>query len=354
MPLNTNSDSLRTKAWAALSSGRYEEAEALYAAAVHADPESADAHHDLGGFYQYIGRPDAAEPSLRTAYSLAPQNPQTRHALGFVLMTLGAYREGWPLYDARHEIPELGVHKPSLPFAEWRGEPVDGKRLLIFPEQGLGDQIQYARFASWMTGQGADVTLLCHPALTELFDQSLAAKVISASGAVEFEDPDYWVMSGSVTGRAGLEPATLPNAPYLRASGGGAPRQATIGVVAQGNLFHPKLAHRSLPPDAAGALLSLPGTMSLHPDDTGAQDFAATAAIVDQLDLVISVDTSVVHLAAAMGKPTWILLPRIMTDWRWMSDRTDSPWYPTARLFRQPAPGDWDSVIADVRAALAG
>ena len=343
-------DDLRARAQRAFAAGRIDEANDLFAAAVRSNPGSAPAHHDLGGFFKGVGRLAEAEASLRTAHGLEPDDARTRHALGIVLLAQGRYREGWPLYDARHVIPPLGLTKPALPFAEWQGEAVDGKRVLIFPEQGLGDQIMFARFAPWLANRGADVTLLCHPALARLFAASLGVRVIAASGQVDFPDPDFWVMSGSVTGRTGVEPGNLPNAPYLRAAerrdGGG------LGVITRGNPAHTNDANRSLPPALAAELMALPGAISLQPEDTGARDMADTAALIAGLDRVITVDTAVAHLAAALGKPTWILLPRVMTDWRWMESRTDSPWYPTARLFRQPRAGDWTSVLDDVRAEL--
>jgi hypothetical protein len=308
-------------------------------------------HHDRGGFYKLLGDLPKAEHSLRIAHRLAPQDSKTKHALGIVLLSQGRYREGWPLYDARHAIPELGLFKPTLPYPEWRGEPLAGKNLLIFPEQGLGDQIQFSRFAPWAQDQGADVTLLCHPALARLFSESFSLRVVAASGNVEFPDPDYWVMSGSIVGRSGLQPDELPNAPYLapparRIAGAG------IGIATRGNPAHANDANRSLPPALAQELLSVPGATSLQPEDTGAADFADTAQLIAGLELVVSVDTSVAHLAAAMGKETWILIPSLMTDWRWQEGSDTTPWYPSARLIRQPLAGDWTETVKTVRAEL--
>jgi ADP-heptose:LPS heptosyltransferase len=119
-----------------------------------------------------------------------------------------------------------------------------------------------------------------------------------------------------------------------------------------GAAYHPNDANRSLPPTVAAELLALPGAVSLRPEDTGARDFQDTADLIAGLDLVITVDTAVAHLAASLGKPTWILLPAAKTDWRWQKERTDSPWYPSVRLFRQGSAGDWAGVIAQVRTAL--
>jgi len=346
-------DELRAQAQTAFAAGRWDEAGRGFRAAVQADPTSAHAHHDLGGFLKGLGRLDEAEASLRQAHRLAPDDPRTRHALGIVLLAQGRYREGWPFYDARHAVPELRLLKPALPYPAWDGGDPSGRKLLIFPEQGLGDQLMFALFAPWLAQRGAAVTLLCHPALARLFAQSFeGVRVIPAAGPVEFPDPDAWVMSGSLTGRAGVEPDTLPDAPYLRATPA-AGASGGIGVVTRGNPAHTNDGQRSLPPTEATELLAIPGARSLEPQDTGARDFADTAAIIAGLDLVITVDTAVAHLAGALGKPVWILLPRLMTDWRWMEGRTDSPWYPSARLFRQITPGDWRPALDAVLRALA-
>lgn len=300
--------------------------------------------HDAGAAAGLRGRLDEAKAALLAALSVDPQNARSRHALALVLLRQGRYSEAWPLYEERFEVAELGISRPALPYPEWRGEPLSGKRLLIFPEQGFGDQIMFARFARLAAQVGADVTLICSPPLARLFE-SLGVRVIAAAGSVEFPDPDYWVMSSSIAGRFRTTPETVPPPPYLTA----APRdsRSRIGVMWRGNPTLPNDANRSLTQGLGQRLLNLPGAMSLAPEDTGARDFLDTAEIVASLDLVISVDTAVAHLAGALGKPLWVLLPHYGQDWRW-GDRQHSPWYPHARLFRQPEPGDWDSVIARV------
>ncbi|MDB5494920.1 MAG: hypothetical protein JWP86_2257 [Phenylobacterium sp.] len=341
---------LLSAAQAAHHASRYAEAEALYARAVEVAPDNADAHHDRGAFYKLVGRLPEAEAALRIAARLDAQTPRIRHALGFVLLSQGRYAEGWPLYEARHEMPQIGLAKPSLAYPEWRGEALTGRSLLIFGEQGLGDQIMSARFAAQLAARGVDVTLLCNLALERLF-ASLGVRVIGMSGPVAFPDPAAWVMSGDLAGRAGVTLETLPNAPYLR---GEVRRRGAVGVVARGNPKHLNDAHRSLPPDLAARLLSLPGARSLAPEDSGAADFQDTADLIAGLDLVISVDTAVAHLAGAMGKPVWILLPAVMTDWRWGQAGEATPWYPSARLYRQPSPGDWAGVFDRIKRDLAG
>jgi hypothetical protein len=296
----------------------------------------AGALHDLGGTHKRHGRLPEAEQALRAALAISP-SAKTRHALGIVLLSQGRYAEGWPLYNARHEIPELGLTKPSLNIPEWNGASLSGRRLVIFPEQGFGDQIMFARFAPYLRSKGADVTLICNPLLARLFD-GLADRVLGASGPVDFPDPDYWTMSGSIAGYCCGSPRDIPSKPYLFAE----PRESIgrIGIVTKGNPKHANDANRSLPEDDAVRLLSLPGSVSL-----GLEDLSVG-------DLVISVDTAVAHLAGALGKPVWVLLPSLMTDWRWMEGRHDSPWYPSARLFRKAANEPWAAVVSRVIQSL--
>jgi tetratricopeptide (TPR) repeat protein len=250
---------LLSAARAAHDAGRYDEAEAIYARAIELAPENADVRHNRGAFYKLIGRLAQAEAELRIALDLDPKTPRIRHALGFVLLSQGRYAEGWPLYEARHETPQIGLAKPGLRYPEWRGEDLKGQSLLIFGEQGLGDQIMAARFAPWLAARGVDVTLLCNPALVRLF-AGLGVRVVGMSGSVEFPTPAAWVMSGDLAGRAGITPQTIPNAPYLRGQARGA---GGVGVMARGNPTHLNDANRSLPPELAARLAALPGAHSL-------------------------------------------------------------------------------------------
>jgi hypothetical protein len=319
--------------------------------------DRAQRHHERGGAHKVAGRLKAAEQEFRAALALDPTRAASRYALGITLLGQGRYPEGFPFFESRHQVPEFRNHKPDLPFPEWRGESVAGRRIVIWPEQGLGDQIQFARFGPILKAMGADVTLLCAPALARLF-QRLGIRVVAASGAVEFPDPDAWVMCGSIAGRLGLTVAGLPAGPYLSAgSVAPAPRRARllrVGVATRGNPNHANDQHRSLGKAEVDRLLALPVEfVSLHPEDTGAKDFQDTADLIAGLDLVISVDTSVAHLAGAMGQEVWTLIPAFNTDWRWMQGRSDSPWYPSMRLFRQAAPSGWTEVIDAIAAALS-
>jgi len=267
--------------------------------------------------------------------------------LCLALLGAGDLAEGFRRYDIRFARTQGRVAKPALSFPEWRGEPLQGRSILVWSEQGFGDQIMFARFVPVLRAMGAEVSLLTPPPLLRLFAE-LPAQLIEAAGEVRIPRHDFWIMPGSIPGRLGVDEATLPRSPYLPCRDGG----EGVGVAWRGDPRHPTNAQRSLPTEHREALLDLPAAASLLPEDSGARDFAETAAMIRDLALVITVDTSIAHLAGAMGKPTWILLSGENCCWRWQADRTDSPWYPSARLFRQASPGDWGAVMYAVRRAL--
>lgn len=343
----------------ARDAGALEAALEIYQAAATAFPDEPEPHHHLGGLQARLGRLDLAEAAYRRVLQLAPAAGPTKRVLAVLLLSQGRFEEGFALFEARHELASMA--KPEMPWPEWRGEPIAGKRLLIWPEQGFGDQIQAARFAPVVAARGARVTLLCAPALQRLFAGSLTGvEVAAAAGQVNVPDPDYWVMSGSLAARLGVTVETIPGAPYLRPVSEWPPLGDgfRIGLAWRGNPAYENDANRSLPEAEARRLSALPArVVDLDPAASGARDFADTAAIMRQLDLVISVDSAPAHLAGALGRPCWTLLPAAFTDWRWLRERTDTPWYPSMTLYRQQPDEPWsavvDRVIADVGRLIA-
>lgn len=370
---------------------RDEEADACYRHALALDPDSPLIHTGLGVLQNNTGRSAEAERSFRRAIDLDPDYALTRLNLGFLLLQQGRFDEGWQHHENRYSpaLPdrEKFPYPINVPFPQWRGEPLTGKSLLVWPEQGLGDEIQFCRYLPLLKRQGAaHVTLVCKTPLTALMKtlEGVDAVLGIDEALADIAAHDYWTYPLSCPLHCKTDLTSIPaSLSYLRASpelmalwSARLPRDGLrVGLVWKGNRFHDNDGHRSLPHlSTLAPLWAVPGAhfISLQkgqgedeartpPSDQALvhlgselRDFADTAAVVAQLDLVITVDTAVAHLAGALGKPCWVMLPAYKTDWRWLEGRADSPWYPDSiRLYRQPANEDWMPVIADIYRDLA-
>ncbi|TAL32534.1 MAG: hypothetical protein EPN98_13265 [Phenylobacterium sp.] len=285
-----------------------------------------------------LGRPDQAISILRKVLALAPTD-RVRFHLAYFLLREGHDQEGWRLWEhrpARVNLPR------TLSFPEWTGQSVSS--LLVLPEQGFGDEIMFARYVPMLRAQGIEVTLFTKPPLVRLLS-ALGAPTHSATGKVHIPPHDAWVLCGSLPRLVGR----CESPPYLPTSPGG----SGIGFIGCGNPTQVNDGARSLPPELVADILSWPDVVSLLPEHTGAKDFEDTRQIISKLEVVLSVDTAVAHLAGAMGKPCFLMLST-PGDWRWGAGGSATRWYPSHRLFRQTVRGDWSDVIPNVKAALAG
>jgi hypothetical protein len=340
---------------AARLAGDLHAAERAYRRAAALAPSAPQPMHNLGIVAQLRGHWPTAEDYFRRALELQPGRAVSRANLGIALLAQGRFAEGFPLADAWRELPERQAKAApvaGLPYPLWRGEDLAGKRLLVWGEEGFGDQIMYARFAALLRDRGAHLAWLCPPPLARLFREGLGIEVIAAEGTVDLGQRDFVCPSATLPAILMPELGAPPPAPYIALPPPRPFKGARIGVVAKGNPKHRNDRKRSLPDDLARRLAELPGVISLAPEATGAEDFYETAQIIAGLDLVISVDTAVAHLTGALGRPFWVLVSEPADDWRWLQGRGDSPWYASATVLRQPGPGDWAGLIRMVEARL--
>ena len=350
----------------------YAVAEAHMRLAITLQPDLAEAHASLGFLLTGRGELSAAVAACQRAIDLQPDFAVAHWNQGIAYLLAGRMAEGWVQYEWRkRRFPEAFDAPPPGP--EWDGTPLAGRTLLVLAEQGFGDTIQLCRYLPPLVAAGAQVVLECAPKLMGLLRCLPGVSLIPPRSVRPAYDVWADQMSLPRLFVATLETIPCPGA-YLRAD---PVRQAAwarrlpdglrIGLVWAGNPAHSNDRRRSAPlaalaplfAAAPGAFVSLqvgPGAaeaarFGLVDNAPRLTDFAETAALVAGLDLVITVDTAVAHLAGALGVPAWVMLP-YAPDWRWLLHRADSPWYHSLRLFRQDQPSDWQGVIARVAAAL--
>jgi Flp pilus assembly protein TadD len=353
--------------------GLLEQSIAEYREAIRLRPDNAETHNNFGFALQHLGRVEEAIAEYREAMRLKPHYADVHLNLAFALLVGGDYEQGLPEYEWRTRRPAHGL--AELPQPRWDGGTLQGKTILVRSEQGLGDGIQFVRYVAILADRGGAVILECLPELRRLFEGVAGVTHVLARG----EPPppfDVHCPLASLPLALGTRLDSIPAAvPYLHAdsrlveaSGIAVPGGAlNVGLAWAGNPDHRNDRNRSLslarlsPLGAAKDVrfFSLqkgkpaeqvrtpPPGMELVDASPELTDFADSAALIARLDLLITVDTAVAHLAGAMGKEVWVLLP-FAPDWRWLLGREDSPWYPTMRLFRQETPGEWGPVIERV------
>ena len=359
---------------------RHEEALGDCARALQLSPGNIDALMFRCLALRGLNRLDEALSCSRQVQALAPGLAAAQFQEALCHLTMGQLTMGWPGYEARWKTEEAAAYRRDFAQPLWLGDtPLAGKTLLIHAEQGLGDAIQFVRYAALAQAAGARVVLEVPASLIRLFRaQNAGCQVVSRGKPLPDFDIHCPMLSLPLAFRTTLSsiPFTrgyLRSDPALTSTWGvrlGTQKRLRVGVVWAGHRAHGNNQNRSMaleqfekllgadadffslskdvsPQDRAR--LQARGGIRLCGDDF--EDFADTAALVSHLDLVISVDTAVAHLAGAMGVPVWLLLP-FSPDWRWLLDRSDSPWYPSARLFRQAQAGDWAPVVLQVAQAL--
>lgn len=356
---------------------RLDEAITEYERILEMKPDAHDAQFNIGNVLRLQGKLIESRARYQRALTLDPGNVDTLWNLSLLDLLEGNYAAGWPNYEMRHRRPTHGLR--SFPQPQWRGESIKGRRILLHAEQGLGDTLQFLRYVPRVVAAGGHTILDVPDAIRRLTTEIPGVAAVVATGEpIPPFDVQCPLMSLPLAFQTTVD--SIPaDVPYLKvpeeamraAAKRAWPAQGLrVGLVWGATPRFFEDSDRSIPLALFEHLLAAQGVhfFSLQMGPSADQldrlqappidlreaigDFADTAALVAHLDLVITVDTSVAHVAGGLGKPTWILLP-FSSDWRWLTNREDSPWYPTARLFRQPRPRDWESVMERVGYELA-
>lgn len=350
---------------------------ASFSAAVSFDPAVKLGNSNIATALIALNRHEEALPFLERARHLEPDAPQPAFNEALAHLAMGNLRRAWPDYEARLRIPELNINRGYFTQPVWDGQsPIAGKTILLHAEQGLGDTILFARFLESIIQKGARVMLAVQKPLVRLISATPGVDQVLTSGdpVPEF---DLHAFFGSLPLALDITKDTIPTRPYLKTPAESKPtaildERPLVGVCWAGNPSYSNDHNRSIPLAIFERLLQVPGIrfvslqQNFRPGDDSilarfdnidlasiraCDDLAGTAALISRLDMIISVDTVVAHLAGALGRPFWILLP-YSAYWAWQRNHADTPWYPTARLFRQRQIGDWRSVIENAVDAL--
>jgi len=358
--------------------GNLDEAETICRSVLKRQPDRIEVLNNLGDILQAQGRIDEARQAFKRVLELDPAHPEGHHNLAVLLLLSGDFKNGWRHYEWRWLAKEFPSERRNFTQPLWTGEDLAGRTVLLYVEQGLGDALQFVRYAPLVQARGAKVLIECPRPLKRLFETVEGVERVIARD----EDlPDFDVQCPflSLPGLLSPEESEIPiNVPYLSVSNDDTHQWHTrldgvgglkVGLVWAGSPHHTNDRERSVALEIFAPLAEVQGCafISLQIGPSAAQlkeaswpivdmtggidDYADTAALVSELDLIITVDTSVAHVAGALAKPVWVLLPHA-PDWRWQIARQDSPWYPTMKLYRQPKRRDWQSVIDMVQRDL--
>ena len=365
-------DALNWKAFSYFSEDAFDQADALYRKIIELYPNHAEAHYRHGLLARDMVEVDEAVESLRTAVALNPDHANAHFELAHALLMRGDYREGFEQYEWRRKRDAWPADTVDAPY--WSGETAKDKSVLVKAEQGHGDAIQFLRYLPHVAERVGRVCVSVHPALMSLVDRldcvDGVEPVHREQHAYDFQVPIMSLAHIFATTVETVPPPIFPEiaaTPALESLGPSHPK-ARIGVVWAGSDAHDNDKRRSCPPGAmarlfqalpdvafysfqlgrAGELPRLDNVVDLSAHIDSYED---TAALVKGMDLIVSVDTSLLHLAGSMNVPAWGLLA-FGPDWRWMLDRADTPWYPSVRLYRQERPGAWDALIESVAGDL--
>ena len=354
---------------------------ASYAQAFTQDRHSAAAFCNYGNVLRESGDPEGAIPFLQRSIQLDPTNITAQFNLAVAYLLKGDYARGWPQYESRWRYEHLNGVLPNLVQPRWTGQDLTDKTILVLAEQGHGDNIQFIRFVGELASRGGRVVVQVNESLVPLFQNlPLISRLYAPTDVVsEF---DYWTPIMSIPGVIGTTVENLTHSQfYLKADEKlarawlkrlGPKRRLRVGFCWSGRRDTWINRHKAMPLDVMLELICRNPAyewINLQADCTGEEEaaliaagvtaypgtvnnFADTAALVHHLDVVLSVDTAVAHLAGALGRPVWVMLNQFGLDWRWLLDRDSSPWYSTARLFRQPRMGDWASVTERIHQYL--
>jgi Flp pilus assembly protein TadD len=356
--------------------GDLESSLAEFKTAAQLRPDFASAWSNSGNVLRDLGRIDEAAAAYRRAISIQVDHPDARKNLALIQLLQGDYAHGFLEYEWRWKCADSPPRKMNRP--RWTGEDPDGKTILVYEEQGFGDIIQFARYLGVLSGRGARVIFGCRPALGRLMSACAGVAQVTTVGQAMPPFDLHCPLQSLPLLCGTTAPTQVPaHVPYFHLPEDlkqlwcdrlGPSQKLRVGLCWAGNPENRNDRFRSMPLKQF-VLLRVAGQIEFHSLQVGPaaaqipsvselalvdhqsnlSDFADTAGLISQLDLVISVDTAVAHLAGAMGKPVWVLIPSA-PDWRWLLDRADSPWYPTARLFRQTR--DWAPVIDKLKFAL--